>query len=338
MIEATDDTHRQTQPGDIAGRRSFLQLAGAALVLPIGATATQLASSPAMQTPAADAGSREEFAVRYCLNTSTINGEQLAVPDQIKIAAEAGYQGIELWLRDVDRFLESGGAVADLRRLLSDRGLTLESAIAFAPWIVDDETHRRQGLQQAEREMELVCALGGQRIAAPPAGATQGGKLNLDHAAERYAALLETGRRVGCRPMLEVWGFSENLSRLCEVLYVCAASGDPDACVLPDVYHLYKGGSNFSELGLLSGSRVPVFHMNDYPSTPPRQSIGDADRVYPTEGVAPLKEILSTLRETGFRGVLSLELFNRTYWARDPREVAKTGLSKMQQAVALVEA
>ncbi|MFN5950595.1 MAG: sugar phosphate isomerase/epimerase, partial [Pirellulaceae bacterium] len=73
------------------------------------------------------------------------------------------------------------------------------------------------------------------------------------------------------------------------------------------------------------------------PNSPARPQIQDADRVYPTDGVAPLKEILGTMRANGFRGALSLELFNRTYWAQDPRLVAKTGIEKMKQAVALLD-
>jgi sugar phosphate isomerase/epimerase len=130
--------------------------------------------------------------------------------------------------------------------------------------------------------------------------------------------------------MLEVWGFSTNLSRLAEVLHVCAAADHPDACVLPDVYHLYKGGSNFSDLALLAGPKIPVFHINDYPSEPERSRIQDADRVYPGDGIAPLPQIFTTLQGNGFAGVLSLELFNRTYWEQDPLEVARTGLAKMK--------
>jgi 2-keto-myo-inositol isomerase len=78
---------------------------------------------------------------------------------------------------------------------------------------------------------------------------------------------------------------------------------------------------------------VHVFHMNDYPANPPRESIGDADRVYPGDGVAPLAEILRTMREVGFDGHLSIELFNETYWKQDPNEVARTALKKMQAAV-----
>jgi len=42
---------------------------------------------------------------------------------------------------------------------------------------------------------------------------------------------------------------------------------------------------------------------------------------------------LRDLRATGFRGVLSLELFNPTYWKQDALAVARTGLDKMRAAV-----
>jgi hypothetical protein len=43
---------------------------------------------------------------------------------------------------------------------------------------------------------------------------------------------------------------------------------------------------------------------------------------------------VQTLRKTGGQKMLSLELFNRKYWAEDPLEVAKTGLAKMKAAAA----
>jgi sugar phosphate isomerase/epimerase len=74
--------------------------------------------------------------------------------------------------------------------------------------------------------------------------------------------------------------------------------------------------------------------MNDYPSVPKRSEIADKDRIYPGDGVAPISLILQTLAKGGFSGTLSLELFNRTYWAQPPRQVAKLGLEKMKAVVA----
>jgi sugar phosphate isomerase/epimerase len=131
-------------------------------------------------------------------------------------------------------------------------------------------------------------------------------------------------------PIVEVWGFSKTFSRLGETLMVAAECGLPGGCVLPDVYHLYKGGSDFAGLGILSGSGIGIFHVNDYPAIE-RGTIADADRVFPGDGVAPLKEIFATLRAVGYSGYLSLELFNREYWKRDPHQVAKEGLDKMRK-------
>ena len=67
--------------------------------------------------------------------------------------------------------------------------------------------------------------------------------VDLLAAAERYRALCELGEQMGVVPQVEVWGFSKTLKRLGEAVLVAVESGHPEACVLPDVYHLYKGGS-----------------------------------------------------------------------------------------------
>ncbi len=271
---------------------------------------------------------------RYCFNTSTIRGQKQPLAEQVELIGKAGYDGIEPWINQIDDHVKAGGSLSDLRKRIEDAGLKVESAIGFANWIVDDDEKRKQGLENAKRDMDLVAQVGGNRIAAPPAGATRGGKLDLFQAAERYHALLEVGRQTGVTPQLEVWGFSENLSRLGETALVAIESKHPDACILPDVYHLYKGGSDFAGLELIDGGAIPCFHMNDYPADPPRESISDRDRVYPGDGVAPLTYILQTLVSTGFNGVLSLELFNPGYWEQDPAVVVETGLAKMKAAVA----
>lgn len=271
---------------------------------------------------------------RYCLNMSTINGGEVPVREQLKIAAEAGYDSVELWLRDVDKFTAGGGDLTDLRKEIRDLGLGVDSAIAFGKWIVDDDAERAAGLEQAKRDMDTIRMLGGRYIAAPPVGATDKAGLDLKAAAERYRALLEIGLARDVIPQIELWGFSKNLATIAEVLYVAATANHPQTCVLLDVYHMYKGGSDFSNIGIVPGASMHCLHMNDYPADPKRPEIADKDRVYPGDGVAPIKLIIDALVKSGFSGTLSLELFNRTYWAQPPRDVAKLGLEKMKASVA----
>lgn len=266
---------------------------------------------------------------RYCLNTSTISGQKPNLNKQIEIAAEAGYDGIEVWVRDVQSALEEGTSLDTLKSFITDLGIKVESAIGFAPWM----TGGKAGFRQMEEEMIMLAGIGCQRIAAPPAGVPGDKPLDLFKTGEKYAQLLELGRKTGVMPQLEFWGSSPVLWHLGQVLMIAAVSDDPDARILPDIYHLFRGGSNFNALKMLNGSLIEIFHLNDYPADIPREEQNDADRVYPGDGAAPIKEILSDLKEMGGEKVLSLELFNRNYWKEDPLEVAKTGLSKMKAAV-----
>ncbi len=292
------------------------------------------------RSTAAEAGGSSPFT--YCLNTGTLRGHKLGLAKEIEVVARAGYQAIEPWVSSIEEYVKGGGSLKDLRKRIEDLGLVVADAIGFAEWIVDDPAQRARGLERAKRDMDLVVQLGGQRIAAPPAGATNQPGLDLLQAAERYRALLELGDQMGLVPQLELWGFSKNLYRLGQCVCVAVETGHPKACVLVDVFHLYKGGSDFHGLSLLAGPTVQVFHMNDYPANPPREQINDSYRVFPGDGIAPLTQILRALTASGGRKVLSLELFNRKYWEQDPLQVARTGLQKMQavakQALAAIPA
>jgi len=313
-------------------RRNMIAAAGASLAI------GSLAGSPLAGSAKADdqTGSDDDSLpepVRFALNTSTVRGQKLSVPEQVKLVGDAGYDGIEPWIRDLNQYVEEGGSLDDLRKQIEDAGLTVESAIGFAKWIVDDPAERAAGLEEARRDMDLLVKIGGKRMAAPPIGAQNAAGPPLDVIAERYRTLLDLGQEIGIAPQLELWGFSKTLSRLGELAYVATAAEHPLACVLPDFYHIYKGGSRFEGLGMIEASRMLVFHMNDYPAAPPRETISDADRVFPGDGVCPLPEIIAMLLGNGFNGVFSLELFNPEYWQRDALQVAKEGLAKSKAVV-----
>ncbi|MCX7044764.1 MAG: sugar phosphate isomerase/epimerase [Candidatus Sumerlaeota bacterium] len=311
---------------DSFSRRQLLFAAGAsALAISVDSGISSSAAATAETSAAAP--------FRYCLNTGTIRGYKLALADEVDAAAKAGYQGIEPWISSIHNHAKGGGSLKDLAKRISDAGLTVESAIGFGKWAVDDDAERAKGLEDFKRDMDAVAQIGGKRIAAPPAGVNSKEGLDLMKAAARYRTLLEMGDSMGVTPQVEIWGASKNLNRLSSAIFVALESGHPKACILPDVFHLYKGGSDFNGLKLLSPRAIQVFHLNDYPANPPREKIGDADRIWPGDGIAPLTQILRDLRANGGGTVLSIELFNPSYWKQDALTTAKTGLEKMKAAV-----
>ena len=278
-----------------------------------------------------EAKTSDKTSFSYCLNTSTISGQNPGILKYIEIAAQAGYDGIELWIGDIKAFLEEGNDIAPLRKHLEDHHLKLENAIGFAPWMAEDEATKKKGFAQIKEEMEILADLGGKRIAAPGIGATA--PVDLFRAGQSYRELLDLGRSTGVMPQLEFWGAFDPFHHLGQTLMVAAVANDPDARLLPDVYHLFRGGSGFDGLKLLNTQSVEIFHLNDYPADIPREKQADKDRVYPGDGAAPMGDIIRAIHDMGGSKVLSLELFNPSYWKEDPLAVAKTGLRKMKEQV-----
>lgn len=267
----------------------------------------------------------------YCLNTSTIRGNNLDIAAQIDVAAKAGYDAIEPWARDIEAYTAHGGTLKDLAKRIGDSGLTVEDVIAFNSWLDDDDPRRAKSMENLRREMDIVAQIGGKHIATPPGN--NGENVSLDHAIEYYRAALELGQQMGVRPLLELWGRSKVLGPLSHGAYVAIGTGRSDASMLLDIFHLYKSGTPFASLNQINGAALHILHVNDYPAADDPSKLTDANRVYPGDGVAPLSQIFRDLRDNGFRGVLSLELFNQEYWKMSAEENASTGLQKTRAAV-----
>lgn len=270
---------------------------------------------------------------RFCLNTSTISGQKPGLLRSIEIASIAGYDGMELWTGEIKDYLKKGNSIQSLATFINSKNIVVENAISFTAWMVEDEVQHTAALKELEEEMKMMAALGCHRIAAPPVGVTENQPINVQQAAARYREILALGRKYNVMPLLEFWGASGTLYNLSQAVSIAVAANDKDARILPDIYHMFRGGSGFEGLNLLNGKVIDVIHMNDYPASKPVNEQTDADRVYPGDGAAPLKQVLRALKNMGGTKVLSLELFNQAYWAQDPLLVAKTGLQKMKALV-----
>src|SRR5512137_1554902 len=86
----------------------------------------------------------------FCLNTGTIRGQNLGIVKEVEIAAKAGYKAIEPWIQHIDKYAKDGGSLKDLKQRIADAGLTVESAIGFAEWLVNDDARRAKGLERAK--------------------------------------------------------------------------------------------------------------------------------------------------------------------------------------------
>jgi 2-keto-myo-inositol isomerase len=263
----------------------------------------------------------------YCLNTSTIRPTPLL--EKIRLAGEAGYSAIEPWNDEVTAYIEQGGSMAELKRALADAGLEVVSVIALHSWITSEGVEHARILDECRRRMAQAVELGSPYIVASPPQQV----VDLGHATERFAELFAIGKGIGVLPSMEFLGFVDGIKDVDSAWTIASGSGDPRATVVADVFHMIRGGGQVDDLLKVPGDRLACFHINDLPPVPDPLTQKDEDRVMVGEGIADLPRVVANLRTIGYRGPLSLELFNPALWSQDPSTVIKLGIERIRALV-----
>ena len=269
---------------------------------------------------------------KYCLNTSTIRSDGASVLDTIDTAADAGYAGIEPWAMELDAFVEGGGSLDEVRAKAESRDIQVVNLIAFPEWAVPEDDRRTAGMEEAERCLEMAQALNCPFLATPPKG-IHDRKVDLKEVPERFAAVVDLAKGYGVKPLVEYWGIAQTLGTTGEALFVASECGRPDVQILADIFHMWKGSGHHHGFEHFGPGVLGLVHVNDYPESPGRDTVTDADRVYPGDGLTDWKKVVSDLNAIRFDGYLSVELFNESYWAKGPEAVAREGLEKLKRCV-----
>ena len=268
--------------------------------------------------------------MRLALNSSTIKPTPLL--DKIRIAGEAGYAGIELWAVELYQHVGRGGEISEVERALADHGLEVPCFIAVRNWGESEGWEYRLAMDEARRRFELAARLGAPLMVCTPPLQRPG----IAGLARGYADLLQLGRETGVRAVLEYISFFASLTNIPDTVAVLDECGDPEGCTILDAFHNWNNRTTLADVRALPLERIAHYHINDAAPGIPSGSQKDPDRVMPGDGVIELKAELGALREKGYEGWLSLELFNEEWWAKDPLETAKTGLERMRTLCAEV--
>lgn len=264
---------------------------------------------------------------KYSLNSSTI--KPTPIIDKIRIAKEAGYQGIELWHADIDLHIENGGTLAEIKQAVEESGLEVPTTIMLKGWCEPKGPDYEAGIAECKRRMQQSVEVGVPHVVAGPPH----GPVDLQLAAKRYGELLELGLSMGVKPSVEYLGIAQDVCTIDVALEIMEGSGHPDATIILDPFHDFRGGGGCESIAKLKPEQIAVVHFDDAPAAPPREQQRDPHRVMPGEGIIDLKRTLELLHQIGYSGFLSLELFREDLWQQDPLEVAKLGLEKMRAVV-----
>ncbi|NLX14784.1 MAG: sugar phosphate isomerase/epimerase [Phycisphaerales bacterium] len=303
-------------------RRTFLSAAGAAV-----GSAAALASNAAH----AELRPRQDAAPwPIVLNTSTIMSASLDA--KIEAARQAGYDGIELWSADLEKHEAEGGDLKEIGARIADAGLFVPNVIGLWGGIPADPAKWEESLGPTRNRMRMMAAVGSKHAACIPPG--KPADVDREWCAQCYRELVQIGRdEYGISVALEFVGFIESIHRFGDAAGIAIDANIPDACLIMDTFHLHRGGSGFEGIRHIQGNFIADFHINDVPAEPPREEMSDKHRIYPGDGVLPLASVLQQLKQIGYTGPLSVEMFNEEHYAQDPQVVAETALRKTLEVI-----
>ena len=239
--------------------------------------------------------------------------------------AKAGVRAIEVDIAKVQQFAQAE-SVATAKRLMDDLGVKPVSSSNHLGFVDATAAQLQTGgasLERLKEKLEIVQAIGCDRIVCP---STSTGNKTLDdykRGADNLRAGGELAKGYGVTLMLEFAKTSTLAGTLPSALTLVREANHPNVRVMLDTFHFWAGQSKFEDLELLRDGELHHLHFEDVPSDPPREIQGQPHRVFPGEGIAPLRRIVEALRGKGYSGPASFESFTPEIQAMDPYELAR---------------
>ena len=262
----------------------------------------------------------------------SINGAttmKATLPEDIAAAGAAGFKALEIWAAKMDAYLETH-SVAELKALFDRAGRRpaaslLPASINSIEFITFRPPDEYETIVARCRELcALAQALGCDKVVVVPSPTPEGAAWDhiRDESVRVLRELSDVASPYGVQLAFEFLGFPWcSVRTLAQCWEIVAETGRDNVGLVIDTCHFYAGGSALSSIGQVPPQKILIFHINDVEDRP-LETIEDAHRLLPGEGVIPLDDILGQLRETGFDGLCSVELFRPEYWERDPAELA----------------
>ena len=262
-----------------------------------------------------------------CYNGATSRPYPLT--EDIRAASAAGFRMIELWGEKFDLFFQSH-SVADLKQLLDQNQLKVAAIDLVAldysqPENVEKSVARARYLGEIAQavgcNLLLLCSWGDLHGRSKEEGLT----LVADYLRPVCAAAAE----FGCRLAIEPLGGHALIPGCQEALAIIEQAQQPNLGLMWDFFHYYKSDVPLEAIRAIPLDKLWLVHVDDTPALP-RETLRDPDRVYPGKGDLPLATYFQILRDKGYNGPVSVELFNQEYYKGSIDEITRNAYQSVQ--------
>jgi len=241
---------------------------------------------------------------------------------KLKAIAAAGFYGVEIFEADL---LSFDGTPREVGRLIADLGLKLVAFQPFRDFEGMPEPQRARGFARAERKFELMHELGTDLllVCSNVLPAAIGG---IDRAAADFRELGEAAAKHGIKVGYEALAWGRHVSDHRDAWEIVRRADHPHVGLILDSFHTLSRGLPVDSIRSIPGDRIFLVQIADAPRL-------DMDilswsrhfRNFPGQGDLPIVPFMQALGDTGYDGVISLEIFNDQFRAGSTAQVAVDG-------------
>jgi sugar phosphate isomerase/epimerase len=239
------------------------------------------------------------------------------IEEKIAIASKTGWDGIELCIDDIDNCKYKPSKI---NHMMKDYGLYCPTLEQINGWFENDgglmgvDDNHSSILNECLRRMEIAKELGCKYIVACPSFSHRGFIASEEQGVNHFRKLLEIGRKIGVLPSIEFMGQTNQINTIESCSNFLNKVNEPDATMVVDAYHLWKGSGTIEGFNSISPERVSVLHISDANPDIPRCSHWDRHRVIPTHGCIDLKRFVDICKSKKYDGDICVGVYNPKYW------------------------
>lgn len=244
----------------------------------------------------------------------------------IRIASEAGYDGIEAVGSKILNYLESGNTVDYLKEVLAKYNMKIVSVNDIAHVERVDEEAVEQMCKEAHILSKFCQDVGCSTIQLVPLCAHQGKPWDevLKLTSSSVTKVLDIGAQYGIKFQLEPVAWSP-INSLPKALELIKYSGRSNFGMVIDFWHLWYGqGTTPEDVEKLDKDMIYNIHFCDGLRNPEGTECDEEilRGVYAGEGSIDIPRWVEAVKKTGYDGYWSYELISKKHWEHDTKEVA----------------
>jgi 2-keto-myo-inositol isomerase len=253
-----------------------------------------------------------------CYNGAT--SRPYPLEEDIRAAAAAGFRMIELWGEKFDAFFKNH-TVADLKHLLDQHQLRV-AAIDLVVLDYSQPENVEKSVARAHELGEIAQTVGCNLLLLCSWGDLHGRSKEdgIKLVAEYLCPVCAAAAEHGCRLAIEPLGGHALIPGCQEALAIIKEAQQPNLGLMWDFFHYYKSNVPLEAIRQIPADKLWLVHVDDAPDLL-RETLRDPDRVYPGAGALPLPTYFQILRELGYTGPVSVELFNQEYYKQPIDEI-----------------